>query len=165
MNLRKTFDGFNLDDQLFLDQHIQPQSGFQPNVSINDRQIELPLKAEAALLQFITETNLVHRFKQPGPQPRCTWKAASITIAASLSRPAGIGSPGPFIERTFTFFLATWCLGGKSFLRSSSSEGQKYLPPRHQGSKKTTYVARSVKTDLHQIPSAPMLLGVFVSWW
>ena len=62
------FDGFHFDDDLSLDEQVDPISLIQMDFFVDEREGLLPLVGEPTLCQFVGETGLIGRFEQAWPQ-------------------------------------------------------------------------------------------------
>ena len=63
-------DGLDLDDDLSVDQKIDPVPGIDQDLIVPNRQVLLAFNVEASFSQLVRQTRLVSRFEQPRAQSR-----------------------------------------------------------------------------------------------
>ena len=68
MNRLDVFDRLQFDDQLAIDQQIQPKAFIERNTLILDGNRLLPLNQQPALFQNFGQHRLIYRFQQPRPK-------------------------------------------------------------------------------------------------
>ena len=64
---KQSVNRFQFNDQISIDQKIQPKRRSKATAFVNERQVNLPLKGDVSESEFVRQTGFVDRFQQTRP--------------------------------------------------------------------------------------------------
>jgi hypothetical protein len=65
------------------DDQVNPETGFDPVASVQDRKSDLPLEIDLSCLQLVREASLVYRLQEPWPKRRMNSECGINNLAGN----------------------------------------------------------------------------------